>query len=399
VSRPIHAAALSPPPAAPTRARERARAVTVIGAAPPLTGGAAPFNAELVTALRELGPVQFLSWTRLYPPKLHKGVLRDDVSRPPQGTGAEFTLDYCDPRSWRRALRAADAFGAEALVLPWLHPVQALPYAYLLRRAPRRMARVVICHNVAPHERVPLGSRLTAASLRQADLVVTHAPHQRDELRELDLDRIPLVTAFHPRFDASRLASAPSASAVAAERLRQGSPDLALLAYGAVRPYKGIDLAIEAMARVDPALHVKLVVAGSFWEGGQDLAAQVSRLGLERRVDLRPGYVSNEDTAVLFAVADASLLPYRSASQSGVVQLSFAHGVPVIATAVGGLPSAVRDGVDGLLCAPDDADALARAIERAAADKARLAAGVAASAEDVSFAAYARLLHEGLEAI
>ena len=70
------------------------------------------------------------------------------------------------------------------------------------------------------------------------------------------------------------------ARAVAAERARQGDPDLALLAFGAVRPYKGTDLALDALALVDPALRVRLTVAGRFWKGGDALREQARRLGL-----------------------------------------------------------------------------------------------------------------------
>lgn len=72
---------------------------------------------------------------------------------------------------------------------------------------------------------------------------------------------------------------------------------------------------------------------------------------------------------------DAVLLPYRSASQSGVVQLAFSYGRPVVATRVGGLPDAVRDGLDGILCDPDPQD-LAGAIRRVATEHERLASGV-----------------------
>jgi D-inositol-3-phosphate glycosyltransferase len=393
----------SPAPIAPTTARPdtstahppAAKTLAVIGATHPLTGGAAQFNTAMVAGMRELGPVDFVSWTRLYPPGLHKGEQRDAFSSPPNPQEARFLLDYCDPRSWRRTARALAQSGAEAVVLPWLHPVMAPPYRYLLRQLPNRMKRVLICHNVTPHERVPFGGTLTRAVFRHADLLVTHAPQQAGEIAALGLD-LPVLEAFHPRFVAADLSLPPSQPDVAAERLRQGSPELALLAYGAVRPYKGIDLALEALSLVDPTLRVKLVVAGVFWDGGGELQAQVGRLGLERRVELRPGYVSNEETALLFAAADASLLPYRSATQSGVVQLSFAHGVPVIATAVGGLPAAVRDGRDGLLSPADDPRALARAIEQMAERKLELRTGVAAGAPECSFRRYGELLHEAL---
>jgi D-inositol-3-phosphate glycosyltransferase len=368
--------------------------ICVIGANHPATGGAAPFNAALVGALRELGPVRFLSWSRLYPPHGRKGSGRETAVATAPREPSDDVLDYLNPLSWRAALAEARSFGARALVLPWLHPVAAPPYRYLLGNAPHAVARIVICHNVVPHEPVPLGDALTRAVLRRADVLVTHAPQQRAELAALRVDGPRLVEGFHPRFAA---AARPSADAVAAERARQGSPELALLAFGAVRPYKGVDLALHALALVDPALRVRLVVAGVFWDGGAELQAQVDRLGLHARVELRDGYVQDDEAAVLFAACDASLLPYRSASQSGVVQLSFAHGRPVLATNVGGLPAAVADGVDGILSAPTPA-ALARSIERMAVEHGRLRAGVRADAPDRSFRRYAELLHEGLAA-
>ena len=94
------------------------------------------------------------------------------------------------------------------MILPWLHPVMAPPYRYFLRRAPRATARVVICHNVVPHEPVPGVRHVDGPTLRHADLLVTHAPHQRDELAALGLESVPVLEAFHPRFDASEFARA-----------------------------------------------------------------------------------------------------------------------------------------------------------------------------------------------
>ena len=120
--------------------------------------------------------------------------------------------------------------------------------------------------------------------------------------------------------------------------------------------------------------------------------------GLADRVEIRNRFIPNDEAALLFSAADASLLPYRSASQSGVVQLSFAYGRPVIATRVGGLPAAVEDGVDGILCEPAAAD-VAAAIERMARERASLAAGTRAGTAAVSFRRYGELLDHAVAAL
>lgn len=368
----------------------------VVAAVHPLTGGAAQFNAAMTTALRERASVELLSWRRLYPPLVYRGQERDQRSAPPRREPADFMLDWHDPRTWRKAVRRLQQFGAEAVILPWLHPVSAPPYRWLLRHA-SSMKRVVVCHNVLPHERVRAAAWLTRSTLRHTDLLVTHASQQTDELAALGLGEIPTLAAFHPRFVASDLAPVPSSQAVAATRRRLRDPGLLLLFFGAVRPYKGLDVALEALAQVDPALDARLVVAGRFWEGPARYEALIDRLGLHGRVEIRAGYVTNEETALLFSAADGVVLPYRSATQSGVAQLAFAYGKPVVATSVGGLPEAIEHRRTGLLCPPDSPFALARAIERLAAAREDLAAGVAASAHRHSFRRYAELLTDELE--
>jgi glycosyltransferase involved in cell wall biosynthesis len=362
--------------------------LAVLGATHPLTGGAAQFNAAMVAAMRRVGKADFVSWKRLYPPLLYRGQAADPRSRPPRRVQAEFVLDWLDPRSWRAALRRVADFGAEAIVLPWLHPVMAPPYRWILKHAPPQMARVVICHNVLPHEPHPAARVLTKGTLRHADLLVTHAPQQRAELAELGLHETPVLEAFHPRFVAADLAAEPFPDEVAAERRRLGDPDLLLLCYGAIRPYKGVDLALEALTRVRSS--VRLVVAGKFWSGKGELIRQAARLG--DRVELRDGYVSNEETALLFSACDAALLTYRSASQSGVVALAFAHERPVVVTDVGGLRAAVRDDHDGFVVPSLRPALIAEAIERLAHEHLRLREGVREGQERYSFDRYASLI-------
>lgn len=369
----------------------RAPRVTVIAAVQPLITGAAHFNTAMVAALRKRAAVDVISWRRMYPPLLYRGPIRDD-DEPQQSTNAAFVLDWHDPRTWREAARRVSAYEPDLLVLPWLHPVAATQYRWLLRKAPDNTRRVVVCHNVTPHEPFRGSALLTRAALRHADCFVTHARRQQTELSSLGLGHVPTVDAFHPRFVASDLAPPPAPAAIAAERGRQGNPELLLLCFGAIRPYKGLDLALEALALVDPALSVRLVVAGRFWSDEAAYRRQVEELGLRDRVELRDRYIPDDEAALLFAAADAVVLPYRSASQSGVVQLAFAHGRPVIATAVGGIPEAVSDGEDGLLCPAEDPRALAESIERMAREKDRLTAAVARRRHSHSFDRYAELL-------
>ena len=364
---------------------------TVIAAVAPLAYGAAPFNDAMTRVMARTGPVDVISWHRMYPPLLFRGQRTDPDTPRPSLPGTTFLLDWHRPSTWRQAVRRVASFEAQAVVLPWLHPVTAPSYRYLLRHVPKTCTRVVICHNVTPHEPVPGLGVLSRSVLRHADLLVTHAPQQSKELEELGLTGAPVIEAFHPRFDADELGAVPTREACEAERVRHGDPELLLLTFGAIRPYKGVDLALDALAQVDRALDVRLVVAGRSRGSVDALRDQAKRLSLNGRVEFVDRFIPTKEAARLFAAADASLLPYRSASQSGVAQLSFAYGRPVIATRVGGLPAAVEDGVNGILCEPD-APSIAAAIETMAERRTELAQGVHDGAEVSSFASYSALI-------
>jgi glycosyltransferase involved in cell wall biosynthesis len=132
-----------------------------------------------------------------------------------------------------------------------------------------------------------------------------------------------------------------------------------------------------------------LVVAGDFYEDPAPYRALATKAG--DSVRLREGYQSDEDVEALFRAADVVVLPYRSATQSGVTHVAYALGVPVITTDVGGLAETVRPGETGLVVPPEDPAALAGAVVRYFADGLgpRLREGVRALGETHSWEALA----------
>jgi glycosyltransferase involved in cell wall biosynthesis len=159
-----------------------------------------------------------------------------------------------------------------------------------------------------------------------------------------------------------------------------------------VRPYKGLDVLLRALAQAPE--HLTLTVAGEFWGGTEQTEELITWLGLAGRVTLRPGYLPATEIPALFAGADVLVLPYREATASQNALLAFAYGVPVITTTAGALADAVRDGVDGLTCAPGDADDLARALAAIAEPGTldHLRAGIKVTDPEPGWAAYLRAL-------
>jgi glycosyltransferase involved in cell wall biosynthesis len=187
----------------------------------------------------------------------------------------------------------------------------------------------------------------------------------------------------------------------ALEPVRRVRGPLALGFAGRLAPEKNLPLLVRAIALLRRReVPVRLLVAGP---GPREaLAAEVRRYGLEDRIELL-GRVDHMEE--FYRHCDAFVLPSRSEGCANVVLEAMAHGLPVVATRVGGTPELVTDGVQGFLVPTDDAEALARAVDRlATAPGLRARMGSSARRRAQAFSperaagTIARLVHEVIAA-
>lgn len=346
--------------------------VTFVGPVPPISGGIAQHSARVVEALEACGaPTTVLSWSAQYPKVLFKGSGRDPASMP--YAGARFMLRWWDPVSWWRAGRIAHS--GDLLVMPWVTPVLALPQRVI--DASARVPLSLFVHNALPHERMFADARLARWVMRRAAHIVVHSEPLANVVHDL-APRVPISVVPHPpNIEVTPTPLPPR-------------PPLRLLCLGFVRPYKGFDLAVDAVRRLrGRGVDAQLTIAGEVWDDKEGWRARVADPDLAGSVELVDRYVSDDEVAALLAAHHIVVAPYRSATQSGIVPLAFAAGRPVVATAVGGLPECVADGETGRLVAPEDVTPLADAIADVADDLdayAKRASGVHTSWNDVACA-------------
>jgi glycosyltransferase involved in cell wall biosynthesis len=188
--------------------------------------------------------------------------------------------------------------------------------------------------------------------LRASDCVVTHNAPLGRAVERLVPD-IPVSVSPHPLYDDY---PAPRGT------LSRRAP-VELLMFGLVRPYKGLDVLLDALARL-PGGRVHLSIVGEFWTDLGRTEARIAELAIADRVEIVPRYVDDAEAAEFFGRADAVVLPYLSASGSGVIALAHWYGCPVLASRVEGLAEAVEPGRTGWLFPARDADALARLLAR-----------------------------------
>lgn len=311
--------------------------IAILGPAHPWRGGIAHHTASLYQALQDAGhDVQVYNFSRLYPEILFPGRSQRDPSAHAFSVPSQQVFDPMDPRTWLRLSQLIHQTRPQRLLMQWWHPFFAPGYALVAAAARALGCEVVMhCHNVMPHESTPLDFLLLQLAYALPTRFIVQSQVEAQRLQELLARRARIDVGAHPRYDifvrdAPVNPVAPVESSAPADAVRTPKAQHTLLFFGLVRPYKGLELLLEALARLPDTLDVELRVVGEIYGDPAPYFRQIARLGLGERVHLDDRYVPNEEVPAVFAAADLCILPYRHATGSGVANLALACGVPLV---------------------------------------------------------------------
>lgn len=326
----------------------------------PYRGGIAQFNAHLLEALGKDNEVRAFNFTRQYPGFLFPGktqyVTPEDKATPIESTRL---LDSANPFTWRRTGRAILRWKPDMVVFSyWMSyfvPSHA-PVARMLRQHGVKVVTVV--HNAIPHEPKFFDKPLARCFFRLSDILVSMCDAVTADIRSLCPDA-RIVQRPHPIYDHFGTKRGKEA---AQKELGLDPKRRALLFFGLIRDYKGLDLLLDAMPLLGP--DYQLVVAGESYGSFDKYQAQIDASGCADRIRVFNRYIADEDVPLYFSAADVCVLPYRSATQSGVTAIALHFEVPVVATPVGGLAESVERSGIGVMARDISAQGVADAVVR-----------------------------------
>jgi glycosyltransferase involved in cell wall biosynthesis len=252
----------------------------------------------------------------------------------------------------------------------WL-PLPLVDYPFIRRL--RRIAPLVLTvHDTDPFNGNPaaqLQRRGVTSSYAAFDRLIVHTTQGRARLVREGVAEERLAVLPHGLLGASA-GNQRHYTAGAQQR------PLTFLLFGKIKPYKGLDLLVEAFGRIAPdlAAGARLRVVGKPYMDLGPIEARIKQLGLDGKVVIEPGFIRDEDIPELFDQSTVAVFPYREIEASGVLALAIAHGRPILASRIGGFAETVADSVHGLLVEPGDVAALSAAMSRFLADQAFTAA-------------------------
>ena len=338
--------------------------IALIGPAHPYRGGISHYNTVFCQNLEKKHQVKTISFKRLYPKLLFPGKDQKDLDSEKkidtESIKAEEIIDSINSLTWFKTYKRVKKFKPQIVMMYWWTPFFTFVFgsiAYMIRNFTKSKV-VFLCHNVVSHETRFIDNYLTKLALRNSDYFIVHASKEKKVLEKL-IPGAKVIQHVHPTYDVFE--SAFKKKDISHLKLKKKT----ILFFGFVREYKGLIYLIKAMPHILKKVDLDLLIVGEFW-GGSKVKKQytdlIKKLKLEKNIKIIDSYVPNEEVGNYFEASDIVVLPYLSATNSGIIQISFALNKPVIVTNVGGLPEVVTHNKTGLVIPPKDEQAIADAI-------------------------------------
>lgn len=325
----------------------------------PFRGGIAQFNANLYEAMKEQGhEVKAFTFTCQYPSFLFPGKTQYVTDKDKAKViDSEAVLNTANPFSYFAAARKIAAWKPDLVIMKYWMSYLAPSLGAVARQLRRQGVRVVtILDNVIPHEPKFFDKPFSRWFLKGNSGCVAMSDSVLADMLSLTPSK-PHILQLHPLYDHF---GEKMPREEACRVLNVASDKKNLLYFGLIRDYKGLDILIDAFAQLDDSY--QLIIAGECYGSFEKYEQQIAASPARDRIKVFARYIGDEEVPAFFSASDVCVLPYRSATQSGITAISLHFDLPLIATPVGGLPQSIGEAGVGLMAADSTPSAVAEAI-------------------------------------
>ncbi|NLJ07198.1 MAG: glycosyltransferase [Sphingobacteriales bacterium] len=324
----------------------------------PFRGGITHFNQSLLAVFSKNHDTQAFTFKRQYPELLFPGktqyVTENDLV---ENTGAVRVLDTVNPLSYQKTVREISSFKPDLLLMKYWMPFFAPSLGYVAGQMKKRGCKVIsILDNVVPHEKKFYDIPLTKYFLKRNSGFVVMSETVKNDLLSL-LPDAAYIFQSHPLYN--HFGEKISRSE-ACRKLNIPEDRKIILFFGFIRDYKGLDILIEAMTKLPEDYF--LLIAGEVYGDDNKYTGLIRHYGIEEKVQANLRYIADHEVSLFFSASDVNVLPYRSATQSGILSIAYHFEVPVVVTDTGSLKDSVEPEGTGLIAAEATPEHLSNAI-------------------------------------
>ncbi len=334
--------------------------IAIVGPAHPYRGGLASIMETMAREYQARGyEVHILTFTLQYPSLLFPGKSQTVTTPAPEDLTIERRVSTINPFTWWSVGMELCRMQPDIVLMKYWTPFMAPCFGTIARLARRNKHTKVICQidNVEPHEHHLTDKMFNRYYLSSVDGFVYMSEQVHTELKAYT--DAPMRFSPHPMFEhfGERVERTEACRKLGIDPMQRYA-----MFFGLIRDYKGLDTLLEAWSRFRREGY-KLLVVGEFYASRDKYVELIEHLGLNDDVVLHDFFVPDSDVRYYFSAADCVVLPYKTATQSGVTQICYNFSTPVIVTRVGGLAEIVPDGRVGFVAEPS-VEGVREAIER-----------------------------------
>ena len=317
----------------------------------PYRGGISQFNACLYGELSKEHIVKAFNFKRQYPEFLFPGktqlVTADDEAVPVESVSL---LDTANPFTYHSTFREIRKWNPDVLIVRYWMSYFAPSLGYITRKMKKHCKVISILDNVIPHEPHFFDTPLTRYFLKGSTGSVTLCEAVSKDLLKISPDARYAVIQ-HPLY--SHFGEKKERTEVE-KKLGLAPGKKNILFFGLIRTYKGLDILLEAFGMLPE--DYQLIIAGEPYGSFDKYQEIIDRIPGKDRISMNLKYIKDSEVTDYFSAADVAVLPYRSATQSGISSVSYHFEVPMIVTDTGGLKETIGDRGTGLVaseCTPE----------------------------------------------
>lgn len=337
---------------------DHGKKIIIVGPAYPFRGGIANFTDSLYAELIKSYNVKVYTFIRQYPSFLFPGKTQYESDFSEKKIYAAQAIDSINPLNWKKAGRQILNEQPDVVIftywLPFFGPCFGTIAGILKKNEKIKM--LALCHNIIPHEKRPGDRAFTSYFFKKVNYYLLLSKSVVSELKQFKYDAKYKVIP-HPVYD-------KFGNTVAKEEARAFlnlSDEKLILFFGLIRNYKGLDTLLNAMP-VLKQKNIRLIVAGEFYSDKEKYLDMIEKLNINDSVNLHDHFIPSSEVKYYFSACDAVILPYREATQSGIVQIAINFRKPMIATDVGGMGEVIRHGETGYVVEKENPAQLSEAI-------------------------------------
>jgi glycosyltransferase involved in cell wall biosynthesis len=331
--------------------------IVIVGPFAPFRGGIAKFNEQLALQFSHTNELLLINFKQQYPKLLFPGKEQTEASRSFSLLTERLLTPY-NPFTFFSTFKKIKQFQPDLLIFPYWIPF-FIPAFWVIRKGLKTTKTAILVHNFQSHEKWFLGNLLRRRFFRSANILISLSDFVNAQLRTAFPDK-QITAGFHPVYD--DLNQNRYTQETAKEKLQVADKKV-LLFFGYIKAYKGVDTLISAFHLLPKNQDYHLFIVGEVYGDEKEYLELIKKYNLEKQITFLNKFVTEPEIELFFKAADALVLPYQQASQSGVLQIATLFDLGVVVTPVGGLPELVNQFQLGIVSETTSAEAIAKALE------------------------------------